>query len=38
MNRHEMVIKSKIKKNTEWTVFLDAITIIAENTAIIAKT
>ena len=25
-----MLIKSKIKKNTEWTVFLETVTIIAE--------
>ena len=34
MNKHEIVIKSKIKKNTEWTVFLETITIIAEIIAI----
>ena len=34
MNKHEMLIKSKIKKKTEWTVFLDDITIIAEIIAI----
>jgi len=30
MNRHEILIKSKIKKKTEWTVFLETVTIIAE--------
>ena len=30
-----MLIKSKIKKNTEWTVFFEAVTMIAEITAII---
>tara|TARA_Y100001970_G_C14002166_1_gene733963 strand:- start:387 stop:503 length:117 start_codon:yes stop_codon:yes gene_type:complete len=34
MNKHEMLIKSKIKKKTEWTVFLDDTTIIAEIIAI----
>ncbi len=29
-----MLIKSKIKKKTEWTVFLEAVTIIAEIIAI----
>tara|TARA_B100000287_G_C20184727_1_gene603662 strand:- start:432 stop:548 length:117 start_codon:yes stop_codon:yes gene_type:complete len=37
MNKQEMVIKSKIKKNTEWTVFLDAVTIMADETAIKEK-
>ena len=37
MKRHEILIKSKIKKNTEWTVFFDAVTIIAEITAIKEK-
>ena len=32
-----MLIKSKIKKKTECTVFLEAVTIIAEITAIIEK-
>tara|TARA_B100000282_G_scaffold208320_1_gene153235 strand:+ start:155 stop:271 length:117 start_codon:yes stop_codon:yes gene_type:complete len=35
MNRQDMLIKSKIKKKTECTVFLEAVTIIAEITAII---
>tara|TARA_Y100000589_G_C26903455_1_gene527229 strand:+ start:401 stop:517 length:117 start_codon:yes stop_codon:yes gene_type:complete len=35
MNRQDILIKSKIKKKTEWTVFLDTVTIIAEITAII---
>tara|TARA_B100000029_G_C16718660_1_gene646078 strand:+ start:235 stop:351 length:117 start_codon:yes stop_codon:yes gene_type:complete len=37
MNKQEMVIKSKIKKNTEWTVFLDAVTIMADEIAIKEK-
>jgi len=37
MNKHEIVIKSKIKKNTECTVFLDAVTIIADKIAIKEK-
>jgi hypothetical protein len=37
MNKHDIVIKSNIKKKTEWTVFLDTVTIIAEKTAIIEK-
>ena len=35
MNKHEILMKSKIKKNTECTVFLETVTIIAETTAII---
>tara|TARA_B100000029_G_scaffold384559_1_gene380090 strand:- start:24 stop:140 length:117 start_codon:yes stop_codon:yes gene_type:complete len=34
MNKHEMLIKSKIRKKTECTVFLDDITIIAATIAI----
>ena len=34
MNRHEILMKSKIKKKTEWTVFFDTVTIIAETIAI----
>jgi hypothetical protein len=30
-----MLIKSKIKKKTEWTVFLETVTMIAEITAMI---
>ena len=30
-----MLIKSKIRKKTEWTVFLETVTIIAEITAMI---
>jgi hypothetical protein len=30
-----MLIKSKIIKKTEWTVFLETVTIIAEITAMI---
>jgi hypothetical protein len=33
-----MLIKSKIRKNTEWTVFFEAVTMIAETTAIIENT
>jgi len=35
IKRQDMLIKSKIKKKTEWTVFLDTVTITAETTAII---
>ena len=37
MNRQEIVIKSNIRKKTEWTVFLETVTIIAEKIAIIEK-
>jgi len=37
IKRHEMLIKSKIRKNTEWTVFFEAVTIIAETIAMIEK-
>tara|TARA_Y100001936_G_C15729705_1_gene485384 strand:+ start:169 stop:285 length:117 start_codon:yes stop_codon:yes gene_type:complete len=37
MKRHPTEIKSKIKKNTELIVFLEVITIKAENIAIIEK-
>tara|TARA_Y100000766_G_scaffold259634_1_gene248769 strand:+ start:4866 stop:4982 length:117 start_codon:yes stop_codon:yes gene_type:complete len=37
MNRHPTDIKSKIRKNTELTVFLDVITIKDEKIAIIEK-
>tara|TARA_B100000586_G_scaffold220270_1_gene167325 strand:+ start:596 stop:712 length:117 start_codon:yes stop_codon:yes gene_type:complete len=37
MKRQEILIKSKIKKKTELTVFLEAITIMAEKTAMIEK-
>jgi hypothetical protein len=30
-----MLIKSKIRKKTEWTVFFETVTIIAEITAMI---
>jgi hypothetical protein len=33
-----MLIKSKIRKNTECTVFFEAVTMIAEITAIIENT
>jgi len=35
MNKNEILIKSKIKKKTECTVFFDAVTITAEIIAII---
>mgnify|MGYP001277877850 FL=1 len=34
MNKQEILIKSRIKKNTECTVFFEAVTIIAEIIAI----
>tara|TARA_B100001173_G_scaffold289467_1_gene279370 strand:+ start:416 stop:532 length:117 start_codon:yes stop_codon:yes gene_type:complete len=37
MNKQEILIKSKIRKKTEWTVFFETVTIIAEITAIIEK-
>ncbi len=37
MNRHEMLMKSKIKKKTECTVFLATVTIIADTIAITEK-
>tara|TARA_B100000575_G_scaffold265876_1_gene242767 strand:- start:112 stop:255 length:144 start_codon:yes stop_codon:yes gene_type:complete len=37
IKRHEMLIKSKIKKKTELTVFLDTVTITAEIIAISEK-
>ena len=37
INKQEILIKSKIKKKTEWTVFFDAVTIIAEIIAIKAN-
>ena len=38
IKRQDMLMKSKIKKNTEWTVFFEAVTMIAEITAIIENT
>ena len=35
MKRQDILMKSKIKKKTEWTVFLDTVTIIAEIIAMI---
>jgi len=35
MNKQDILIKSKIKKKTECTVFFEAVTIIAEIIAII---
>jgi len=37
INRHPTEIKSKIKKKTEFTVFLEVITIKDENIAITEK-
>ena len=37
INRQEIVMKSNIKKKTEWTVFLETVTMIAEKIAIIEK-
>tara|TARA_B100000700_G_scaffold321812_1_gene421893 strand:- start:557 stop:673 length:117 start_codon:yes stop_codon:yes gene_type:complete len=37
MNKHPTEIKSKIKKKTEFTVFLEVITIREENIAINEK-
>jgi hypothetical protein len=37
MKRHATLIKSKIKKNTECTVFFDVTTIIDAKTAIVEK-
>ena len=34
INKKDMLIKSNIKKNTECTVFLETVTIIAEKIAI----
>ena len=34
INKQEILIKSKIKKKTEWTVFFEAVTIIADTIAI----
>tara|TARA_B100000609_G_scaffold160184_1_gene131787 strand:- start:9 stop:128 length:120 start_codon:yes stop_codon:yes gene_type:complete len=37
INKQEILMKSNIRKKTEWTVFLDAVTMMAEITAIIEK-
>jgi hypothetical protein len=37
MKRHEILIKSKIKKKTELTVFFETVTIIADTIAINEK-
>ena len=37
MNKQDILIKSNIKKKTEWTVFLDTVSIIAEKIAINEK-
>ena len=38
IKRQDILIKSKIKKKTEWTVFFDTVTMTAETTAIIENT
>ena len=35
MNKHDILMKSKIRKKTECTVFFDTVTIIADIIAII---
>ena len=35
IKRQDMLMKSRIKKKTEWTVFLETVTMIAEITAMI---
>tara|TARA_B100001741_G_scaffold229647_1_gene191132 strand:- start:443 stop:559 length:117 start_codon:yes stop_codon:yes gene_type:complete len=37
MNKKDILIKSNIKKNTECTVFLETVTMIAEKIAIKEK-
>ena len=37
MNKIEILTKTKIKKNTELTVFLETVTMIAEKTAMEEK-
>ncbi len=37
MNKIEMLTKTSIKKNTEYTEFLEIVTITEENTAMIEK-
>ena len=37
MNKAETLTKTKIKKKTEYTVFLEIVTMIAENTAMEEK-
>ena len=37
IKRQEIVMKSNIRKKTEWTVFLETVTMIAEKMAIIEK-
>ena len=37
MSRQDILIKSNIRKKTEWTVFLDTVTIIAAIIAINEK-
>ena len=37
MNKHAIEMKSNIRKNTAWTVFLETITKIADTIAIIEK-
>ena len=35
MNKQDILIKSKIRKKTEWTVFFETVTIIAEIIAMV---
>ena len=37
INKIDTLTNTKIKKNTELTVFLEMVTIIAENTVIVEK-
>ena len=37
MNKIEILTKTKIKKNTELTVFLETVTMTAEKTAMVEK-
>ena len=37
INKQDILTKSKIKKKTEWTVFLETVTMIADTIAINEK-
>tara|TARA_B100000579_G_scaffold369861_1_gene331556 strand:+ start:349 stop:465 length:117 start_codon:yes stop_codon:yes gene_type:complete len=37
MKRQEILIKSSMRKKTEWTVFFEAVTMMADIIAIIEK-
>tara|TARA_B100000902_G_C26638517_1_gene587936 strand:+ start:43 stop:243 length:201 start_codon:yes stop_codon:yes gene_type:complete len=37
INKQDMLMKSNIRKKTEWTVFFEAVTIIADIIATIEK-